>query len=744
MGTDENGSRVEWGDRNSCSVPTSFERVIDVCARDFSFPGNQMEAVSPEIYDLARIYRERRGETDDPVLWKAVINGKVVDANEKSSNAYRHEEAPEKLQELARQLMAAQPVVREYEPDMMGTLYGLQGKEFVDHTAPTIHAILDGMTGELRARWIESLRAEVYTQVKYKTWKLVKRSARPRGAKVIKSGWRCLTKYDAIGHPYKLKSRAYAAGYAQVPHEHFRPDAITAWTPRSASVRLQVATAAEHGLHLCSADVSGAFLHAPLRAGEEIFMEPFPRMREIVPELYEEAGFGPEDDVVLELRQCLYGLKQSGRAWHDMLMQWLIDDGFEVSPGDRCCLQRAEDADGKILKGYNISEERPGVKLIQVSVYVDDLFGTTNDKTAWGELIERCQKAGFDIRDESAGADGNSEFLTFLGNLIRREPDGSVTMSQPHKLAQIAELAGVVREDGTVRSRDTPLPKGTVFPKIDAEKFPLTAEDREAAKTLHYRGVIGTMLHVSCWTAPEVAFSLGQLARHANNPRKIHFDAVRHLAEYMYTRRDIGLRYVRGQPLNLVCFADADFAEGDPDTMRSVSGWVIQKSGCAIAWNSQLQSTVALSSMEAELTCLRHLVAEVMALRKDLSLWDPDVAAVPAIVWEDNQSCIHVAQGSTKYEARKHVALRTMFCVEAVERKIIQMEYIRSESQTSDVLTKCLTGTATVMHRNNMVNHGVHEPKKKRCAAAEAAAWKAKRAFEMGEPRDVVDVLVAD
>ena len=89
--------------------------------------------------------------------------------------------------------------------------------------------------------------------------------------------------------------------------------------------------------------------------------------------------------------------------------------------------------------------------------------------------------------------------------------------------------------------------------------------------------------------------------------------------------------------------------------------------------------------------------------------------------------------------ARDVVNERRGVCVEAVERGIIQMDYIRSESQTADVLAKCLTGIATLPHRGSMVNEGVLSPTKGRCKAAMDAAWAARRAHSMSTAHDVVD-----
>ena len=49
----------------------------------------------------------------------------------------------------------------------------------------------------------------------------------------------------------------------------------------------------------------------------------------------------------------------------------------------------------------------------------------------------------------------------------------------------------------------------------------------------------------------------------------------------------------------LDAFVDVSFA-GDVDTRRSTTGYVFKISGGPVSWQSRMQTSVALSSMEAE------------------------------------------------------------------------------------------------------------------------------------------------
>ena len=63
--------------------------------------------------------------------------------------------------------------------------------------------------------------------------------------------------------------------------------------------------------------------------------------------------------------------------------------------------------------------------------------------------------------------------------------------------------------------------------------------------------------------------------------------------------------------LNVDCYVDADFAglwksedPHDPISVKSRSGHLITFTGCPLLWSSELQTQIALSTMEAEYIAL--------------------------------------------------------------------------------------------------------------------------------------------
>ena len=99
---------------------------------------------------------------------------------------------------------------------------------------------------------------------------------------------------------------------------------------------------------------------------------------------------------------------------------------------------------------------------------------------------------------------------------------------------------------------------------------------------------------------PDIAYSVQRLAQFMQNPRPIHWTAVKHIFRYLKGTRTLGLTYggsneeLNNDELNIYC--DADWASDAG--RKSISGYIITLSGGAVAWSSKKQSMVALSTTE--------------------------------------------------------------------------------------------------------------------------------------------------
>ena len=145
---------------------------------------------------------------------------------------------------------------------------------------------------------------------------------------------------------------------------------------------------------------------------------------------------------------------------------------------------------------------------------------------------------------------------------------------------------------------------------------------------------------------------------------------------------------------------DADFACGisqedshNTENVMSYMGYVITYIWCILLWYSKLQTEVYLSTIEAEYIALRQAMRNIitfMALMKEISyiidihLPNPEVFCN---VFEDNQSCIAVAESNTFFQEQK-IASKYHHSLRFVQNKIIQICYIDTREQASDIFTK--------------------------------------------------------
>ena len=109
-----------------------------------------------------------------------------------------------------------------------------------------------------------------------------------------------------------------------------------------------------------------------------------------------------------------------------------------------------------------------------------------------------------------------------------------------------------------------------------------------------------------------------------HNPGKEHWQAVKWILRYIQKTLDVGLIFKKDDMLgqHVVGYCDSDYA-GDLDKRRSTTGYVFSLAKAAVSWKSTLQSTVALSTTEAEYMAITEAVKEAIwlqGLRDDLGV----------------------------------------------------------------------------------------------------------------------------
>ena len=118
---------------------------------------------------------------------------------------------------------------------------------------------------------------------------------------------------------------------------------------------------------------------------------------------------------------------------------------------------------------------------------------------------------------------------------------------------------------------------------------------------------------------------------------------------------------------NLLGYSDADWAN-NVDDKHSTTGNVFTMSGGAISWLSQKQTTVALSTAEAEYVALGSATQEAIWLYHGQLLNDLKIDTKGSIeIMEDNQSTIAMAKSSVGHKRTKHIDIKHHFIRETVQ-----------------------------------------------------------------------------
>jgi hypothetical protein len=266
----------------------------------------------------------------------------------------------------------------------------------------------------------------------------------------------------------------------------------------------------------------------------------------------------------------------------------------------------------------------------------------------------------------------------FLGMEIDYDDDGSIKIHQKEYIQQLLERHGMLDCNPTATLLDIKV------------KLTVTSENDALADAKEYASIVGGLMFAACVTRPDIMCAVGQLSQFLNNPSTNHLLAAKRVLRYLKGTLTLGIVY-RPPPMRLAGYSDADWA-GDISTRRSTTGYVVMLNNGAIAWRSQRQPTVALSTMEAEYMALTEATKELKWVRQlllELGYTRKDSDA-PTQLYSDNQSAIALAKNPVSHARAKHIDIRHHFIRDAIQDKVIWVQYIPTSEMTADSLTKAL------------------------------------------------------
>lgn len=209
-----------------------------------------------------------------------------------------------------------------------------------------------------------------------------------------------------------------------------------------------------------------------------------------------------------------------------------------------------------------------------------------------------------------------------------------------------------------------------------------------------YRKVVGSLIYATL-TRPDMSHDVGLLSQFMQVPRKPHLDAARRVLPYAKGTLNFGLFYAYGAEIEVCGYTDADWAGSSYDR-RSTSGYVFSLGSAAVSWSSKKQTTVALSSTEAEYRGAAMAACEVAWLRKLLHSFGLHILQ-PVTLFCDNMSSIQLANNPVFHARTKHIEVHYHYIREKVLAQEIDLVYVGTHDQVADIFTKSLG--AEKLHR---------------------------------------------
>lgn len=341
---------------------------------------------------------------------------------------------------------------------------------------------------------------------------------------------------------------------------------------------------------------------------------------------------------VLKLNRALYGLKESPKLWNNRLNKFIIKNNFKRSNYD-CCLY------------YN--------REVWMIVYVDDLLLTGKEKDV--EATATLLVEEFEAKDIG-------EVRHFLGMKIERTKE-TLNITQTDCILKLLKLFKMDECKGLA----TPM----------EENFQINPEENQI--NVPYRQLIGSLMYISLTSRPDITFAVSYLSRWLDKPNEQTWKAGKRILRYLQTTKNMGLVY-KIRNTNIEAFSDADWGS-DKSDRKSISGAILFYGGNPIHWTSKKQGCVALSTAEAEYIAASAAAQELINVKGVLSEFGINECAK---LYCDNKSAILISTNYENTKRSKHIDIKYHYLKDLTQNKIITLEYVSTNENIADILTKPL------------------------------------------------------
>ena len=394
-------------------------------------------------------------------------------------------------------------------------------------------------------------------------------------------------------------------------------------------------------------DTVAAFLNAD--PGTEMYIS--------VPEVVVAIGLMTQeeaDKTLYRLGKTMYGNVDAALRYFLKFKRILSELGLIQCVSDPCLFFR---------------EDENGILLLLVVVHVDDSL-ITGKKSEVDRFMDEFENY---LKIERLGPLRKHlgvwwEFCT--------DDDGEIYLEASMEKMRNEIILDFEKATGKpVKLFTTPAYPGTTLSSYEGEPVQLT----------EFRSILGKLLYYVNKIAPAMLNSVRELSSHMSMPGPDHWKAMGRVVGHLKSFEKYHMVFRAPEELRAVSLSDSGYASC-VETRRSVGGGIDTLGGMFIGASSKKQPVVSLSSAEAELIAYsercqaarfaQQLLGEILGQE------------LTAVVFEDNQGCIHLVKNQKTSTRTKHLDVRWLFCRDFYINGKILPVFVRSEENYADGCTK--------------------------------------------------------
>ncbi len=518
----------------------------------------------------------------------------------------------------------------------------------------------DNQLMALKEKAIENEIEQLITKQVFKVINLNELSLEEKKA-IIPSRTLCALKYSPEGKMIKVKARTVAGGHRQVYDETFD---VSSPTVRINSISMLINVGVYLDLPFAVFDISGAYLNALLPPNMNVHMWLDKHTSEVLCKLHPEyIKFKNNDGRILTtLLRALYGLRVSALLWYQTLVKCLTDNSYIISKHDSGVL-------------YKVGS---GERRIYVMIHVDDILAIGEQQDI--DQLQAILKNNFHNITMNKG-----NTLHYLGMVINRDMGKrECKLTQP----ALAEAVALNIASSTPASENL----------FESNEFD---EKLDSEESLKYRSILMQVMYL-CRTRPDIKLPTVFLTTRMQNPTKSDLEKLNKIRGFIHKTKSDGITF---KPEEIQIYGSSDASWGTHTDGKSHTGVILTlgKLNGPITVISSKQTIVTRSSTEAELLAANSAMDEITWMRGLLEELGFKQSTVTLKL--DNKSTITIIKrGPGRIGRTKHINVRYFAMIEQIQNNAIKLEFVKSEEQMADGLTKPLPPNAYKQWRKCILN----------------------------------------